>query len=263
PGTPGTKTGDGPQPAQEESPRTTILPGGAESEFRIVDALVDFVEQLSAAGPVMVALEDLQWSDPSTVLALNRLGREISRLPVALIATLRPVPRSADLQALLDGLTSRGAIRLVLNRLDEAAVAELVEDIVGMPPGPALLAQLARAGGNPFFASELVAALQRQGAIAELEGRAEVESVPLPPSLTSAIMQRLSFLSEEALETLQVASILGSSFSVADLAAATGRRVPALTPILTASVRAGILGEDGSNLAFRHDLIRDALYREM
>jgi len=258
-----TETGDGPEPSQEEAPRTTILPGGAESEFRIVDALVDFVEQLSAAGPIMVALEDLQWSDPSTVLALNRLGREISRLPVALIATLRPVPRSADLQALLDGLTSRGALRLVLNRLDEAAVAELVEDIVGMPPGPGLLAQLARAGGNPFFASELVAALQRQGAIAELEGRAEVESVPLPPSLTSAIMQRLSFLSEEALETLQVASILGSSFSVADLAAATGRRVPALTPILTASVRAGILGEDGSNLVFRHDLIRDALYREM
>src|SRR5437667_209795 len=76
-------------------------------------------------------------------------------------------------------------------------------------------------------------------------------------------MQRRTFLSEEALETLQVASILGSSFSVADLAAATGRRVPALTPILTASVRAGILGEDGSNLAFRHDLIRDALYREV
>src|SRR5205807_9703056 len=159
-----TDTGDAPQQAQEESPRTTVLPGGAESEFRIVDALVDFVEELSAAGPVMVALEDLQWSDPSTVLALNRLGREISKLPVVLIATLRPVPRSADLQALLDGLTSRGALRLVLNRLDEAAVAELVEGIVGMPAGPRLLAELARAGGNPFFASELVASLQRQGA---------------------------------------------------------------------------------------------------
>jgi DNA-binding CsgD family transcriptional regulator len=261
---PSEKAGKGDGPARtEQGPGTTVLPGGAEAEFRIVDALVDFVEQLSAAGPVMVALEDLQWSDPSTVLALNRLGREISKLPVVLIATLRPVPRGADLQALLDGLTARGALRLFLHRLDEASVAELVEGMVGMPPGPGLLGELSRAGGNPFFATELVASLQRQGALTELEGRAEVGSVPLPPSLTSAIMQRLTFLSEEALETLQVASILGSSFSVADLAAATGRRVPALTPILTASVRAGILGEDGSNLAFRHDLIRDALYQEM
>jgi DNA-binding CsgD family transcriptional regulator/tetratricopeptide (TPR) repeat protein len=261
--TPDTEDGDLPPGGREQAPRTTVLPGGAEAEFRIVDALVDFVEQLSAAGPVLVALEDLQWSDPSTVLALNRLGREISKLPVVLIATLRPVPRSTDLQALLDGLTTRGALRLSLHRLDEASVAELVEGMVGMPPGPGLLGELSRAGGNPFFATELVASLQRQGALTEHGGRAEVGSVPLPPSLTSAIMQRLTFLSEEALETLQVASILGSSFSVADLAAATGRRVPALTPILTASVRAGILGEDGSNLAFRHDLIRDALYQEM
>jgi DNA-binding CsgD family transcriptional regulator len=245
----------------EDLPRTDTLTGGAE--FRIVDALLDFVEHLSAGGPVVVALEDLQWSDPSTLLALNRLGREISRLPVALIATLRPMPRSSNLQALLDGLTSRNALRLTLSRLDDGSMAALVEAIIGMPPGPGLLAQLARAGGNPFFASELVGSLQRDGAITESHGRAEVDSVALAPSLTSAVMHRLSFLSEEALETLQVASILGSTFSVADLATATGRRVPALTPVLSAAVRAGILGEDGSQLAFCHDLIREVLYQEM
>jgi len=52
-----------------------------EGEFRVVDALIDFIEHLCAGGPVVVALEDLQWSDPSTLLALNRLGREIPRLP--------------------------------------------------------------------------------------------------------------------------------------------------------------------------------------
>jgi DNA-binding CsgD family transcriptional regulator len=235
----------------------------ADAEFRIVDALVDFVEHLSMEGPVVVALEDLQWSDPSTLLALNRLGRMIAKIPVVAIATLRPVPRSTELQALLDGLSSRGALHLVLERLDEDSVAALVEQIVGLPPGPRLRSELARAGGNPFFAAELVESLRREGAITESDGAAEVGLIALPRSLTSALLHRLSFLSQEALETLQVASILGRAFSVADLAAATGRRVPALTPILAASMRAGILGEDGAHLAFRHDLIREALYQEM
>ena len=242
---------------------TLVAGGEVEAEFRIVDALLDFVDYLSRSGPVALALEDLQWSDPSTLLALNRLSREISRLPVALIVTLRPVPRSPNLQALLDGLTSRDALRLMLSRLDDASIGALVETLVGMPPGPRLQAQLARAGGNPFFASEFVASLRREGAITEVAGMAEVGSVTLPPSLTGAVMHRLSFLSEEALETLQVASILGSRFSVADLATATGRRVPALTPVLASSVRAGILGEDGAQLAFCHDIIRETLYQEM
>ncbi len=138
-----------------------------------------------------------------------------------------------------------------------------METILRVPPGPGLLEQLSRAGGNPFFATELVASLQREGAITVEHGVAEVGVAAMPSSLTSAIRRRLSFLSEEGMETLQVASILGSTFSVPDLAAATGRTVPALTPILAAAVRGGILGEDGPRLVFRHDLIRDALYQGM
>jgi len=264
---------------------SAILPGAPEAEFRIVDALIDFVEHLCSTGPVVLALEDLQWSDPSTLLALNRLGREIPKLRAVLIATLRPLPRSADLQALLEGLAARGAVQLGLERLDEEAVATLVETLLHAKPGAGLLGQVARAGGNPFFATELVASLQREQAIAIMDDVAEIAPVrpassngaengappgsgpgsgaALPPSLSSTILQRLSFLSEEALETLQVASILGSSFSVADLAVAVGKRAAALTPILAAAVRAGILGEDGRLLAFRHDLIRDVLYQSM
>src|SRR5438128_1758933 len=240
-----------------------LLPGAPEAQFRIVDALIDFVEHLCSGGPVVVALEDLQWSDPSTLLALNRLGREIPRLPAVLIATLRPLPRSADLQVLLEGLAARGAVQLTLGRLDEEAVATLVETLLGARPGAGLLGQVARAGGNPFYVTELVASLQREGAVTMVDDVAEVTEVALPSSLSSTILQRLSFLSEEALETLQVASILGSSFSMANLAVAVGKHAPALTPILASAFRAGILGVDGRLLVFRDDLIRDVLYQSI
>jgi predicted ATPase len=67
------------------------------TEFRVVELFVDLVEQLSARAPVALALEDLQWADPSTLLVLHRLGRRIGQLPVLLVGTVRPVPRSAKL----------------------------------------------------------------------------------------------------------------------------------------------------------------------
>ncbi len=242
---------------------TPLLAGAPEAEFRIVDALIDFVEHLCAGGPVVVALEDLQWADPSTLLALNCLGREISRLPAVLITTLRPLPRSVDLQALLESLSARGALRLTLGRLDEASVADLVETILRVPPGPGLLEQLSRAGGNPFFATELVASLQREGAITVEHGVAEVGVAAMPSSLTSAIRRRLSFLSEEGMETLQVASILGSTFSLADLSTIIEREPAALVPYLAAAVQGGVLRTDGRLFTFHHDLIREALYTGM
>src|SRR5437899_5840054 len=239
---------------------STLLLGAPEAEFRIVDALVDFVEHLCSAGPVVVALEDLQWVDPSTLLALNRLVRDLPYLPAALVCTFRPLPRSAELSAFLNGLAARRAVQFRLGRLDQGSVAALVEAMLGARPGRRLLGQLARAGGNPFFATELVASLQHEGAITLVDEVAEVVGVSLPSSLTNTVLPRLSFLSEEVLETLRVASILGSSFSVADLAAVAGKPTPEITPDLAISVRAGILQADGSRLAFRHDLVREALY---
>jgi predicted ATPase len=45
----------------------------------------------------MLAVEDLQWADPSTLLVLQRLGRRVGQLPVLLVCTTRPVPRSQEL----------------------------------------------------------------------------------------------------------------------------------------------------------------------
>ncbi|HEU5004122.1 MAG TPA: AAA family ATPase [Actinomycetota bacterium] len=251
--------------------------GSPETEFRIIDGLVDEVARRATRGPVAIGLDDLQWADPSTLLTLLtliRMGRQAAELPLVVIGTLRPLPRSIEMETVLAALRagSGGVLRLTLGRLEAGAVAALASNLLGAEPGPGLLRQLARASGNPFFATELTASLAREGAIAfAQEGdlvRAEVtgpegEAVPMPASLTATILHRMEYLGPETLETLQVASILGSRFSVADLAIAVGQPAASLTALVTATARAGVIGEAGAELAFRHDLIREALYDSM
>ena len=98
-----------------------------QAEFRVVEAVVALVEDLSARSPVLLVVEDLQWADPSTLLVLHRLGRRVRQLPLLLVATARPVPRSAELEGCLRGLRAVGATELLLGPLDAAAVAQLVE----------------------------------------------------------------------------------------------------------------------------------------
>jgi DNA-binding CsgD family transcriptional regulator len=235
-----------------------------QAEFRLVEAVVALVEELSTQSPVMVAVEDLQWADPSTLLVLHRLGHQVRQLPVLLVCTARPVPRSQELEGCLQGLRTSGATELLLGPLDGAATTRLVEQLVGAPPGPDLLAQVARAGGNPLFVTELVGALQRDGSIElESDGTAELTTVGIPAALPLLILHRLSFLAPATLELLQVASVLGSSFAVADLSAVVGRPTAGLLAALEEAIAAGILEPRGELLGFRHDLIWEALYQDL
>jgi DNA-binding CsgD family transcriptional regulator/tetratricopeptide (TPR) repeat protein len=240
------------------------LADAPQAEFQIVEGFVALVEALSVQNPVVLVVEDLQWADPSALLVLYRLARRVGQLPLLLVCTVRPVPRSAELEGCLRGLRAAGASELGLGPLDAMAVAKVIEQLVGGPPGPRLLRQVARAGGNPLFVTELVDALQRDGAIRlRPDGAAELTTVGMPPSLPLLILHRLSFLAPATLELLRVASILGSSFALTDLSLVVGRPTAGLLAALEQALAAGILEQRGELLGFRHDLIREALYQDL
>ena len=143
------------------------------------------------------------------------------------------------------------------------AVTGLVAQVVAAEPGPRLLAEVAGAAGNPLFVTELLGALAQEGAITTTGGRAEVAETVLPPTLRLTILRRVSFLPEPALQALLSASILGSGFSLTDLATVTGRLAVDLSVALAEAIRAGVLEDDGVRLRFRHELIRDAIYEDL
>ena len=244
-----------------EAPVTVTSDPGLQ--FRVVDAFGDLVEALALSGPVVVGADDLQWADPSSLVTLAAMGRRLADLPVGIIGCFRPVPRAAQLDGAVRALQTVGARHLALSPLGTGAVGDLVSEMVAAEPGPGLLAEIAGAAGNPLFVTELLAALRQEGAIQVMGGRAEVAEATLPPTLRLTILRRLSFLPEDTLQVLQAASILGSAFSLTDLALISGRPAIGLTAALTEAIRSHVVEDDGVQLRFRHGLIRDSIYEDL
>jgi len=236
-------------------------------ELHASEVAIAAIEVLCAEGPVAIVLEDLHWSDPSSLFVLRRLLRRVASLPLAFVGTMRPAPCSAELAGLVGDLGAPG--RMALGPLDDVALEALTRERVGATPGPRLQAQLSLAGGNPLFVLELLETLGLEGALHQVpgpEGAApvvEVGHTEVPPSLLLTIVRHLSFLPADTLRMLSVAAVLGVGFRPAHLAAVTGRPIAELLLPLTAAKTAGLLREDGEELSFRHELLREALYVDL
>ena len=85
----------------------------------------------------------------------------------------------------------------------------------------------------------------------------------MPDSLPGVIADRLGFVSASTREALRGAALLGVEFAITDLTAVLGRTVADLVPALDEARSTGVLTDSVNGLAFRHPLIRDALYAEM
>jgi DNA-binding CsgD family transcriptional regulator len=247
--------------ADDRRPITVTSDPGLQ--FRAVDACTDLLEETALTGPLVLAVDDLQWADPSSLLTLGAAARRLTDLPVALVGCFRPTPRATELDQLITALGAVGARQLTLGPLSNAAVRQLATETVAAEPGAALLMELSAAAGNPLFITELLGALDEAGAIDTANGRAEISDASLPPTLRLTILHRLSFLPDDALEVLRVASILGSTFSLTDLATVSARPVLELSAALTPAIQARVVSDNDVGMRFRHDLIRDAIYEDL
>ncbi len=234
-----------------------------QQRFAVLEALLGVIEELTARGPLVLVLDDVQWADPATLLSLRVMARRLRPQALAVVATCRPEPHSPDLQQTIAGLVAEGADTMRLAPLPEGAVAELVGRLVAAAPGPTLLQELAGAGGSPLFVIELVRGLLDEGAVERTGGQAVVTRPPLPASFRLTVSRRLDSLSSPVLRVLRVAAVLGTTFSVGDLAAVLGEPAIALLDPLDECFRAGLLTDEGDRLAFTHDLVREATYQEL
>ncbi len=241
------------------------LAGAAPSagETRVVESLLDVIEQRAIRRPVLICVEDLHWADPATLLFLRAATRRLEGLPLAVIGTCRPSPDASDLTQLIDRVVAEGHQLLRLGPLDARDVELLVRDVVGDDPGPLLLAELERASGSPFYILEFLSALDEEGAIVVEGDRAELRQAVLPPTLRLTILRRLAALPGPTVDALRLASIVGSSFAVDDLALFERRDALDLYAVLDPAIRTGFIAERDDRLGFRHDLVRAALYEDI
>lgn len=231
-------------------------------QFRAVEAFADLVEELATSEPMLLALDDLQWADASTLLALTEILRRMTGMPLLVAGGFRGVDDASALQSVMNSAAASHAVHVRLSPLTPAGVRELVEDILGADPGPRLFKQLGVADGNPLFIAELVAELKREGALHRRGDTVELGAPTASAPLRIMVLRRVSRLPVQVVDVLRTASILGSSFAPTDLATITAQPMAELIPALTAARDAHILEERGDELAFRHDLIRQAIYED-
>jgi tetratricopeptide (TPR) repeat protein len=224
------------------------------------ERMLAVVDELCASTPVTLVVDDVQWADTTTMVTLRRLVRMTRRLPLLVVMAARRIPYRRDLGVLRRALPPSNRIRL--GGLSDPEMVEFLAVTIGGPPGPRLTILARGAAGNPLYLTELTAALTRAGALTTVDGHVEVTGDSAPRSLAAAIADRLEFLSEPALEVLRAAALLGAEFSVAELMAVLHRGINELLPMLDEAIDAGVLREDGPQLAFRHPLLRAGLYEE-
>jgi len=130
-------------------------------------------------------------------------------------------------------------------------------------PGPALQG---RSDALDIVTAAILGAADGVGGLVLLEGEAGIgksRDRSLPAPLRSSRLRRVDAISPSAQEALRMAAVLGSTFAVEDLAALLKRSVPATATATHEAVRAGFLEDLAPDLAFRHDLIREALYEDL
>jgi DNA-binding CsgD family transcriptional regulator len=202
------------------------------------------LEQAAASRPLLVMLDDLQWADSASLLALASLPGALFSYPVGWLLALRPLPASPALNAVLGRLEQAGAVRLRLGPLAAADALALARDVGLTGTDEDLRPLIADAEGNPFYIAQLLRAAG-------------------PTDPRTGIARHLRLLSDDARRLLQVASVLGRQFTVAEVAAMTEQPASELTEAVAEALRAEMLAEAATGLAFRHDLLREAAYESL
>ena len=233
--------------------------GAPDLRYQIVEEILDLLEASCTKGTVALVLEDIHWSDDSTLLAFRAIARRLAHVPLLLVASLRPVPRSAELDQLLGEILAAGARLIRLGALAPDEVQALAGAELGTAPGPELMAVLGKAGGNPLWVVEILRSLADERRL----GPGGTALAELPASFREVVIRRLRYLSEPALSLLRIAAVLGDSVPVADLAAVARREPGELVAQLGEAFQARLLGAAGDGFVFRHQLVHDAIYQEI
>lgn len=232
--------------------------GGDPTERRAAfhHLLVEWLCDLAERSPVLVAIDDAQWVDASTLAALSRLLASLETYPVAVFVFRRPLPRRPELASLLAQLERLPRHRqLRLEPLGETEVQQLARHVTGRSDGT-VDRELPRAGGNPLLVIELAQHMDRW---ADHAGDA---SSSLPVSLRENILGRLTFLSDRCRRVLRSAALLGPEVDLELLSIIERIQSRELLLILEEALEMEILVQGERGLAFRHDLVHAAIYEE-
>jgi DNA-binding CsgD family transcriptional regulator/tetratricopeptide (TPR) repeat protein len=228
----------------------------ASDRYQLFDAVRTLLQRASSRAVVVLVLDDLHQGDPSSLLLLEFVARELSDSRLLIVATYRADEVSRPLLETMGELARLGLQKVALTGLGVEETGQLLRHASGNSCSDDLVRQVhARTNGNPFFVTE-VAHLQSS------------DRDVIPDNVRAVLQRRLSRLSEATIQLLTVGSVMGREFDFRIAAAIVhpGRDLDLLSSLDEALERLIIepmpaAGE--SWYRFRHALVRDAVYERV
>jgi DNA-binding winged helix-turn-helix (wHTH) protein len=254
------------------SERNALEARGRASRERMMRELTLAIEAIASSVPLLLKLEDIHWSDTSTLDWLAHMARRPEPARLMVIATLRPGDAAAakvGLGGLVTELALHGQCReIALAPLGLHAIESYLEARLG--GGEAKLREMApllleRTGGNPLFIASIVNQLVQQ------EDRTSSAIVAIPHDVRRFIDRQIDDLTESDRHLLTAASVIRREFASVAVAAAIEIDVDEVETACARLARQGAFVVNSGSIkwpegtrselyAFRHDLYRELLY---
>jgi predicted ATPase/class 3 adenylate cyclase len=224
-------------------------------------ALITLLKAESLRQPVILILEDFQFTDKDTRDFLSRLKRAMlvaeESYPIAILVTSRPPGLGLE-KDMIDA-------RFDLRAISPEAMGRLIENSLGGSPATELITFLVeRSEGHPYFAEQILRYLQEENLIETGESGWrlvwEIEEAFLPGDIRSVLVARLDQLARGVRDTIQTASVLGREFEVPVLTHMWREDDRLQDHIVEAEQAAVWNPSDDLHYIFSHGLLRDAAY---
>ena len=259
------------------SDRRALETRGRATRERMLRELTHAVEAISSDSPLVLTLEDVHWSDASTLDWLVHVARRHEPARLMVLATFRPADAGA-IAAGLAGITSELAVHgrchelslspLRLEAIEAYLAARIGDDAPDARRREIASALLKRTGGNPLFMASIVNHLAQQNATTPDAIGA------IPQDVRRFIERQIDLLGEADHILLTAASVIRREFATAAVAAALETNVEQVEAACARLARLGVFiirsgadaWPDGTSTelyAFRHDLFRELLYERL
>ncbi len=252
------------------------LPISVEHERdRLFEAVSQFMTNISKEVPLLVVLDDLQWTDQSSLLLLHYLARGVYKESLLLLGAYRDtyVDEHHPLSPVLTELNRERLLQSVpLKRLSFDDSVEMIKQILEQEDVSREFCELVyeKTRGNPFFVEEVIKSLKEEGVIYREEDKwklREVSRIEFPKTVKGVVKKRLGRLGDECQRVLTLASFVGKDFTFEALCGVTGVEEDKLLELMERMLKTGLVKERvirGQDVySFADIIVRDVVHEEV
>src|SRR3954453_9715552 len=233
-----------------------------DASFAALHALFWLAVNLTADGPLLLAIDDLHWVDSPSLRFVAYLTRRLEGLPIAIATTLRTGEPPTDPALLAEVIQDPATAPVRPRPLTEAAVAELVRERLGEHADDTFCSACHRATvGNPLLLRQLLSALEGDGVEPDAAHAHVVRDIG-QGAVSRSVLLRLARLGPETTAVARAVAVLGEHADLPAIGSLAGIEDKEVATASAALARAEILRPDRP-LGFVHPLVRDAVYHDL